>query len=259
MRAFAIALLTIAVVGTLVAVTGAQMSGEQAAKRALVPAISALTDAGRIMAVHRTEMSAQAEADTSGRLAIPTYPLAVTITAAEVQALPPEELEQRVLERSADLVYREGASAFRQKTESGGTIGTSPSGGLVSTTLNQLTSSAHSRYFIALIAMLVFSLLIGGLLLIGGEPHHGLILIGIGVVLAGLLFFLGTTVLIVLLDATRSGTESSVTQLMLTIDREAVAGGRRNGMVALILGFTLIIFGVFSGVVAARPRTDAYA
>jgi hypothetical protein len=259
MRVFAVALLTIAVVSALVAATGVQVSSEATAKRALIPAIAALTDTERLLRVHHTEMTSQATEDQTSRIAIPSFPLAVSITATEVQTLPSDELERLVLQRSADIVYREGAAAFREKSDSAGSVLSEPSGGLVATTLNQLTASAHRGFLVALVIMAVFSILLGALLLLGGEPHHGLILAGIGIILAGVIFFIGTTIFIVLLDAARGGSDSSITQLFLAIDRAAVAGGRRNGFVTLILGATLVIFGIFSGVVAARPRSDAYA
>jgi hypothetical protein len=259
MRVFAVALLTIAVFGALVAATGAQMSGETTARRALMPAIAALTDTQRVLQVHRTEMTSQATEDKTSRIAIPSFPLAVTLSATEVQTLSQDELQQLVLERSAAIVYTEGASAFRRKSDSSGAILAEPSGGLVATTLNQLTGSAHGRFVVALVIMVIFSILLGALLLLGGEPHHGLILAGIGIILAGVLFFIGTTVFILLLDAARGGSDSGITQLFLAIDRAAIAGGRRNGFVTFILGATLVILGIFSGVVAARPRSDVYA
>jgi hypothetical protein len=242
--------MAVAVASALAAISGAQVSDEAAARRALAPALSSLTDVRRVLATHRTELITQAEQDKTARLAIPSYPLPVTLTATEVQALPPDDLERVVVERSVDLVYARGASAFERSTAA------EPGSGLIVSTLNQLTRSAHQRYVLAAGAMLVFSALIGILLLVGSEAHHGLLLLGLSIFLAGVLFVLGTTALGLLLNAAANSTESSLTRLFLEIDLAALSGARRNGIVAIVLGITLAVFGLFAGVVAAKPRTD---
>lgn len=256
MRAFAVGMLALITASLLAAVSGTQITSEGPATRALMQGTAALTEIDAVLSTHYQDLLVQAEQGSTTRLLIPTYPLAVSLTREEVQTRSLQELRELVMQRSAELVYRKGTSAFSSQTGGNDQLALRPLGGVIEMTLDYLTVAWHQRYRSVLIATLVLAALFGGLLLLGSEPHHGLMLVGVSIGVGALLFLAAVTLLMFAVTSLKNGADDEITRLFLSLNQEALAGIRRNGVIGVLLGLILIIFGVIVGVLGAQSRAD---
>jgi hypothetical protein len=231
-----------ALLALLVALNLLQLTAPGPAHRALRRAVASLTEIDSLLAVHGAALRQQADVSPDEPLALPDYPLDVSLSPEEAQR-PAAEVRDLLLDRSAEQVYQEGSAAFREEGQSGGAPRLSVQRA-VRTGLGFLTVGHHDALrWATLVLALVCGVLSGALVLVT-RGYGRLGALGGAVAAASLLFLLLATAVRLVLGLAGWGTDDYITVQLLDLAKEAAWLPIRNGFAFSGLGLALLALGV---------------
>jgi hypothetical protein len=239
--ATALALAT-ALLALLVALNFLQLTAPGPAHRALRQAVASLTEIDSLLAVHGSALRQQAEASPVEPLSLPDYPLDVPLSAEEARG-PGTEVRDVLLDRSAEQVYHEGPSAFREEGQSG-TSSRLSAQGAVRTGLGFLTAGNHDALRWTTLVLAVVCGLLSGALALVTRGYGRLITLGGAVGAASLLFLLLAVAVRLILGLAGWGTDDYISVQLLDLAKEAAWLPIRNGLAFSGLGLALLALGV---------------
>lgn len=255
-QTWTIAALTAALVALLAALSLLQLTAPGPAHRALRRSVASLTEIDSLLAVHGAALREQAEAFPGEPLSLPDYPLEVILSAEEVRQ-PPAEARDALLERSAELAYEDGASAFREEGQSGGVSRLSVEGA-VRTGLDLLTASNHDGLRLTIVALAVLCAALSGALVLLVRGYRGLTALGATVAAASLFFLLVAVAVRLALDLAGAATDDYITTQLLDVTKDASWAPLRDGLALAALGVALLALGTagsrLSGSVTQEQR-----
>lgn len=163
-------LLAITLVALLAALALAQLTAEGPAKRLLRRSVASLTEIDTLLDRGYEDLRQEAETAGDDPLRLKDFPVQVTLSAEEVRDLSQAELRALLLDRSANTLYQEGMSAFREKGEGLGEedIAFFSTQGAVRYSLGFLRERIHDGLRVAVLALAGASLALAvGLALLG--------------------------------------------------------------------------------------------
>jgi hypothetical protein len=228
-----------ALVALLTALSLLHLSAPGPAHRALRRSVASLTEVDSLLAVQEQPLREQAESSPAGPLALPDYPLQVALSAGES----PVEVRDVLLDRSAELLYEEGAGAFREEGQSGGISRLSVEGA-VRTGLDLLTSSSRDALRLTTVALAALCLALSGALVLLVRGYRSLTALGATVAAASLLFLLLAVAVRLVLGLAGWGTDDYITVQLLDLAKGAAWLPIRNGLAFSGLGVALLALGV---------------
>jgi len=236
------AALAAALLALLAALSLLQLTAAGPAHRALRRSVASLTEIDSLLATHGPALREQAEASPDEPLSLPDYPLEVSLSPEEVRQ-PPAEVRDLLLDRSAELVYEEGAGAFREEGQSGGTSRLSAEGA-VRTGLGFLTASSHDALRVTTLALAVLCGALSGALVLLVRGYRGLTALGATVAAASLLFLLLVAVVRLGLGLAGVAADDYITTQLLHLTKDAAWLPLRDGIALSGLGLTLLGLGL---------------
>ena len=139
-----------------------QVTAEGASKRTLRRAVAALTEIDPL--VDRNYATLQQRAITASpdeTVRLPDYPLDIPLGKEEVLNGSKDEVRNLLLDRSADLMYREGTGPLRTVNGRTQDVGMFSVGGITDDGLGFLTSRHHDILGVLTFALAVLSLILG--------------------------------------------------------------------------------------------------
>jgi hypothetical protein len=212
--------------------------------------VASLTEIDSLLAVHGPALRQQADASLGEPLSLPDYPLDVSLSAEEARG-PGTEVRDVLLDRSAEQVYHEGPSAFREEGQSG----TSPRLSVqraVRTGLGFLTAGNHDALRWATLALAVVCGVLSGALVLLTRGYGRLITLGSAVAAASLLFLLLAAAVRLVLGLAGWRTDDYITVQLLDLAKGEAWLPIRNGFAFSGLGLALLALGVL-GSRLSRP------
>jgi hypothetical protein len=195
-----------------------------------------------LLAAHGPALREQADASPDQPLSLPDYPLEVSLSPEEVRQ-PPAEVRDALRDRSAELVYEDGPSAFREEGQSGGTSRLSVEGA-VRTGLDLLTASSHDGLRVATLALALLCGALSGALVLLARGYRGLTALGATVAAASLLFLLLAVVVRLALFLAGVAADDYITTQLLDLTEDAAWVPLRDGLALGGLGLALLVLGM---------------
>lgn len=146
-------LLSFALAGLMITVSGFQATSEGVAKRALSRSVAALTEIDLLLDQNLAAMRDEAQSARPGEtVALPDFPVEVGLTPEEAQR-PQEEVRRLLLDRAADALYADGTGALRADAESAGDIGPFSAAGATDNGLGLLREGAHTALGVGMVVL----------------------------------------------------------------------------------------------------------
>ena len=235
------AALTAALLALLAALSLLQLTAAGPAHRALRRSVASLTEIDSLLATHGPALRERADASPDEPLSLPDYLLEVSLSPEEVQR-PPAEVRDLLLDRSAELAYEEGASAFREEGQSGGISRLSVEGA-VRTGLGLLTASSHDTLRLTTLALAVLCGALSGALVLLVRGYRGLTALGTTVAAASLFFLLLAAVARLALGLAGVAADDYITTQLLDLTEDAAWLPLRDGLALTGLGLALLCLG----------------
>lgn len=201
-------------------------AGERIQRRA----VATLTEIDRYVASQFGSIRSTAEGSQEPALALPEYPIPVTVATDEARSADQAALREMILDRAAEKVYRDGLDAY--SPEGGGARLVSPAGAL-RLTLGNVTRDRSLAFLLAAAGFTLLATAAGARLVRPLRGPERLAALGLGAAVgAGLA--LGVSVLAWLLCAGAGGGDTATAE-MLDIGRDAALLSARNAAVMAVL------------------------
>jgi hypothetical protein len=230
----------------LVFLNAAQLTGREVAHKQLTRALASLTEVDALLAEGQADLKAKAEATPEGELRLADYPIDVPLTSQQAQELSTADLRELLLSRSADKVYAQGVSAFREEGRgpSAHDIAILSPPGAVRYTVGLLTEGTHDAMWTTAAVLTGIAAFLALLLAALSRGFGRLTSLGVAVsaaTLPFLLFFL--TVRFVLRLASESEGDYMTAQLY-ALGKDVVWLPIRTGIAFAVLGVVFLAMGV---------------
>lgn len=121
-----------------------QLTSRDTARNALRRSVAALTEIDGLIDRNYAALQQQAAVTTPGNtVQLPGYPINVPLKPADAQSMSKEQLREKLLDQSADIMYAHGTSPLRSQTKNAGSVGVFSIGGLTDHGLDFLRSRNH--------------------------------------------------------------------------------------------------------------------
>ncbi len=235
-----------------------QLTSEGASKRTLRRAVAALTEIDPLIERNYADLKQRASAAAPGEtVRLKDYPLDIALTPQEVAAASSDQLRDTLLDRSADLMYREGTAPLRGASGRNSNTGTFSLGGFTNDGLGFLKGRNHDILRVLTFVFAAVSLALAASLAalcrgFGRVASVGGAVTGAGVPL--LLAGLGAW----LYSRAASGGDTEYTRgEVLSIGRGLAWIPIRDGAAFTVFGLSLLVLGVVGAIWADR-RASAY-
>jgi hypothetical protein len=184
-------------VALIAAVSMRQLSGEDGARKVLVPLIASTVDIDLYVAETRESLRQLADVTTGNQVPLPGYPLPVTVTQAEVRTATDQQLRDAILERSWPVVWENGTSAFDITGDQ--SIDWLSSDGVLVFAMNRFTKQTYDYMRYAILGLLPLTALAGVGLGLRANANRRVRSLGMTCLISGLVglgFALGASFLI---------------------------------------------------------------
>ena len=151
-------LLAIVFAAALGALTLYLLSAKEPARESHRRVVNALAEGDAVIVRDYESWTATAEASDPGtEIALPNWPVQLTVTREELLESTPESLRVLLLDRSADLLYEEGTAALRDP-DAADDPGRFTASGIVDAFIDLLREDVHTASLITMVVLLVLSL-----------------------------------------------------------------------------------------------------
>lgn len=239
-------LLVLSLVALLVALGLAQLTGEGPAKRTLRRSVASLTEIDTLLDQGYEELQEEAREDGEEALRLKDFPVQVSLSAEEVLDLSRSELRGLLLDRSAERLYDDGMSAFREEGTdlSEEDIGFFSTQGAVRNSLGFLRDNVHNALQVAVASLVGVCLVLAVALALLARGFGRLASVGAAVSAAAIPFLVGAVaVRFALRLASEEGDEYLVREL-LRIGEEIAWIPIRDSIAFTVMGVSLLVAGV---------------
>jgi hypothetical protein len=223
----------------IMAFSGWVVTREDEAEEVNARIIGQLTEVDRYLATN-AEAIRDAEPDESGRVALPNYPLPVTLSEEEAASLETAELRDVILVRGAALTYDQGVSAYGSES---GIFDDLSTPGLVRAGIDVMQESNHSRLLLA--TLFLGALTLGAtVVVVAATSGAGRISApGIALIIGGLGALLMSLAMRFMLDQAAGG-DDVLSDGLGDIAADASFLFIRNSLVFVVAGVLISIAGV---------------
>jgi hypothetical protein len=235
------AILAVGVFALLVTLSLAQFASRDVSLKVLRRAVATLTEVDLFLADNESEIRGLAAESPDQDIALPDYPVQVSLTATEA-ALPLPELREVVLDRSAEKVYEEGMSAFEEEGRTTD-IGLFSPAGAVRYSLGVLEDDSFDSLSVAAAVLAGFALMAALVLVLLTRGYGRLAALGAAVSFGALPFLvLAVTARFALRLASEDEGDYMVARL-LGLGQDMAWLPIRNGIALSGLGLAFLLLG----------------
>lgn len=247
-------LLALSLVALLVALGLTQLTAEGPSKRTLRRSVASLTEIDSLLDRGYEELRREAQEDGEAALRLKDSPVQVSLSAEEVLDLSRSELRGLILDRSAERLYDEGMSAFREEgtdlSEEG--IGFFSTQGAVRNSLGFLRDNVHDALRVAVASLAGVCLVLAVALALLARGFGRLASVGAAVSAAAIPFLVGAVaVRFALRLASEEGDEYLVREL-LRIGEEIAWIPIRDSIAFTAMGVSFLVAGIVLALWADR-------
>jgi len=238
----------------LLFLNAAQLTGRDVANKGLRRALASVTEIDAVLAEGRADLKAKAEESPDEELRLADYPIDVPLTSQQAQELSTPELRDLLLSRSADKVYAEGVSAFREEGRGPSThdIAILSPPGAVRYTVGLLTEDTHDAMRMTTVALTGIAAFLALLLALLSRGYGRLTSVGLATLIASLPFLLFfVTVRFILRLASESEGDYLTTQLY-ALGKDVAWLPIRTGIAFAVLGLIFLVMGVGFSLLESR-------
>jgi hypothetical protein len=252
-------LLVLALMALLVAISLVHLTAEGPAKRVLHRSVASLTEIDTLLDQGYEELRAAAQEDEEATLQLADFPVQIVLSSEEVLSRSRSELRQLLLDRSADKLYDEGMSAFREEGVdlSEEDISFFSSQGAARNSLGFLRDNVHDSLRIAVACLAGISALLALGLVLLARGFGRLASLGAAVTAAAIPFLTLGLALRFALRLTSEGDNEYVAGESLEIAQEVAWIPIRNSIPLTGMGIAFLVVGVGLALWADRqpPRS----
>lgn len=239
-------LLVLTLAALLVAISLTHLTAEGPAKRVLRRSVASLTEIDTLLDRGYEEMRTAAEEDEEATLRLSEFPVQVTLSSEEVLSRSRPEVRQLLLDRSADKLYDEGMSAFREEDVDLGEedISFFSSQGAARNSLGFLRDNVHNSLHIAVACLVGMSTVLAAGLLLLTRGFGRLASLGAAITAAAVPFLTLGLALRFVLRLTSEGDNEYVAGEFLEIAQEVAWIPIRNSIPLTGMGVAFLVVGV---------------
>lgn len=238
------AILVFFLAGLLTSITATQLTSEDTGKRVLRRSVAVMADIDATLPRIEAELRANAEGTESPTIQVPNFPILVTLTREEAQALSGNELRQRLLDDSTDRLYSDGSSAWSSgDPDATRSIERVSTAGAVDRGLGLVRDKAHTGFLVltVLLALIVAGMVVG---LVVALPRDARLVVLGGITLASSLPLLAAAVALRFAFRTADADGDPFVDGMLSIGADSMWVPIRNFFTVALLGAGLLITGL---------------
>jgi hypothetical protein len=227
----------------LISLTFMQLTAEDTGERILRRSTASLTDIDASLPKIEDDLHALAEDSSGPTVQVPGYPITVTLSRDEARTIGGEELRDRLLDRSAQLIYDHGMSVWTgSDPDADRNIERLSAAGLVDRGLGLVRGSTHTVFLVLTIVFGLLTLAFGaGLWAI--LPRDGRLLTIGGVTVAGSLPLLAAAVAMRFAFRTAEADGDPFIEALLDIGADSTWVPIRNFFTLSLLGMGLLGLG----------------
>jgi hypothetical protein len=246
-------LLVIDVFGLLACLALANVTASGPAQRTLAYSVAILTDMDTYLDERYETLLQEAHQDSEATIALPGFPLDVSIAAPELTDGDREHFRALVLKRSADKLHDEGAGAFRDEREAEVRAGSIQ--GLVRLGIDLLRPTPHAIFFSLTILAAGIALLLTLAAALSISPSRRVPVVTSGVFAGAALFLIGAVALRFALRVAADSTDDEMTREFLRLAQESDWAAIRNGIIVSIGAAITLVTSLLLDRVAATNGT----
>lgn len=246
-------LLLITLGATFISLVLFQATSEGASKRALRRAVAALSEVDVLIDHNYASLQQQASTAAPGaQFRLPDFPLNVTLTRNEVLHSSKAQMRDLLLNRSADLMYRDGTRPLRSTPGSSASLGMFTVGGITDRGLGFLTGRHHDVLRILTLVLAGISALLCVALAALCRGFARLWGVGAVVLAASLPMLVAGAAARVYIRFASGGQTEYLQREFLAIGRGLAWIPIRDGLACAGLGVVIVIVGVICALWADR-------
>jgi hypothetical protein len=242
---WAVGFLLVSTLGILLlSVDAVQLTASGTAHKALRRTVASITEIDALIEDHGQMVTTSPGGDTSAASVLVGFPVDVPLSEREAQSLSTSELRDVVLDRSADRLYAEGFSAFREGTQGSTDVQMLSPPGAVRYTAGLLTEGNHEMMQIILAVVAGFAALLTVAIVLLSRGYGRLTSVGVAVVLASVpLLLLSVAVRFALRLASEEESDYLTAQLY-ALGRDVAWLPIRNAIAFTCLGVIFLTMGI---------------
>lgn len=247
-------LLVLSLLSLLVALGLAQLTAEGPAKRTLRRSVASLTEIDTLLDESYEELQQEAREDEEAALRLKDFPVQVSLSAEEVLELSRSELRELLLDRSAERLYDEGMSAFR---EEGADLGEEGMGffstqGAVWNSLGFLRDNVHEALRVVVASLVGICLVLVLALALLGRGFGRLASVGAALSAAAIPFLVGAVAIRFALRLVSDEGEEYLVRELTRIGEEIAWIPIRDSIAFTVLGMSFLVAGTVLALWADR-------
>jgi hypothetical protein len=230
----------------LLTLNAAQLTASDTAHKVLRRAMASLTEIDALLEDGRSELVMRAEESPDEELRLAYYPIDVPISAQEAGQLSAPELRDVLLDRSADKVYGEGFSAFREegREPSAEEIAVLSPPGAVRYTAGLLTEDNHHIMRTVTAVLIGLAAFLALLLVLLSRGYGRLTSLGVAILIAALPFLIVSLTIRFVLRLASEGESDYLTAQLFELGKDVAWLPIRNGIAFAALGVIFLTMGV---------------
>jgi len=230
----------------LLFLNAAQLTGRDVAHKGLTRALASITEVDALLADGRADLKAKAEETPDEELRLADYPIDVPLTSQQAQQLSTPELRELLLSRSADKVYAQGVSAFREEGRGPSThdIAILSPPGAVRYTVGLLTEDTHDAMWMTTVALTGIAAFLALLLALLSRGYGRLTSVGLATLIASLPFLLFFVTVRFILRLASESEGDYLTAQLYALGKDVAWLPIRTGIAFAVLGLVFVVMGV---------------
>jgi len=238
----------------LLFLNAAQLTGRDVAHKGLTRALASITEVDALLADGRADLKAKAAETPDGEVRLADYPIDVPLTSQQAQQLSTPELRELLLSRSADRVYAEGVSAFREEGRGPSThdIAILSPPGAVRYTVGLLTEDTHDAMRMTTAALTGIAAFLALLLALLSRGYGRLTSLGIATLIASLPFLLFFVTVRFILRLASESEGDYLTAQLYALGKDVAWLPIRTGIAFAVLGVVFVVMGVTFSLLDSR-------
>lgn len=240
-KILAVILFAVSLAAFIFSLTGWIVTSEDEATEVNRRIAAELTEVDLYVA-NNEEAIGTAEPGADGRIALPNFPLPVTLSEEEASGLEAAELRDVILDRSAALTYDQGVEAYGSEA---GLFDDLSTPGLVRFGIEVMQRGVHDRLLFLTVVLAVVTAALGGLIVLATRRAGRITTFGVAVAAGGLISLLGSLAMRILFDRATSGQDGDLLADGLgDIAADVSMLFLRNSVVFIVVGVAIVGIGV---------------
>ena len=238
----------------LLFLNAAQLTGRDVAHKGLTRALASITEIDALLADGQGDLKAKAAESPDEELRLADYPIDVPLTSQQAQELSTPELRELLLSRSADKVYAEGVSAFREEGRGPSThdIAILSPPGAVRYTVGLLTEDTHDAMRMTTVVLTGIAAFLALLLALLSRGYGRLTSVGIATLIASLPFLLVFVTVRFILRLASESEGDYLTAQLYALGKDVAWLPIRTGIAFAGLGVVFVVLGVTFSLLEGR-------